>query len=129
MQLLIKLYSDKPSRIAIQYPYEYQAQRAYEAIVANHPKQAFIAKFELIQHKMTLTLQSSETGVKIVYVGLEYKAEQLKRLKDFFQKNTELIFVHVYAKSNILYVARPFRQKVFVPICELSFLSQVDPFY
>jgi hypothetical protein len=56
MELTIKLYNDKPPRIGIVYPNEYQGRKAYEALLDKYAGQTLNALFEPFRDKIKLTL-------------------------------------------------------------------------
>jgi hypothetical protein len=126
MELMIKLYSDRPSRIGIKYPTEYQAIKSYEEIIKKHQGGAFSLRIELIKNKANLFLFSEQTGGRIAYKDVEYKADQLKKLEMNLASGLTLEFVHVYAQLNTLLIAKPFRKQQFVT---LSNTEIVDPIY
>jgi len=116
MELIIKLYSDKPSKIGIKYGYEYSAVKAYEELLTKNQGTAFSLKMEMVKEKLSLFLVSEQSGQHIVYKDLEYKIEQLKKLQAFIQPGADLDFVHVFSKTNTLMIARPFRSNKFIKI-------------
>ena len=121
MELVVKLYSDKPSKIGIKYTQEYLAVRAYEDIFNKGAGDIFSLKMEMVKDKMSLTLISEETGIRILYKELDFKMEQLKKLEASLQPGTETHFVHVFSKTNTLMIAKPFRSQRFIKInaCEI----------
>jgi len=126
VELIVKLYSEKTSRIAVKFPYEYQAQKSYENLITAHRGESFQAKMELVQQKLLLTLQSDETGKKIQYKELDFKTEQILRLKAQAERVSDFIFIHVYPKHGNLFVAKPFRQTEFLRISSLDIFSAFD---
>lgn len=120
---MVKLYNDKVSRIAVKFPFEYQAQKSYESLITQHPRETFLAKMELIQEKLWLTLQSDETGQKIQYKELDFRNDQIIRLKAHTEKSQDFIFVHVYPKHGSLFVAKPFRREEFIRISAFDIFS------
>lgn len=116
MDLVIKLYNEQPPRIGIKFKYEYLALRSYEEIIRNHRGQAFMLNLELAKGKINLLLTSEENGVKIPYKDLDYKNDQLIKLQAYAEKNQPLEFVHIFPKSNSLFVAKPFREATFIQI-------------
>lgn len=119
----MKLYNEKPSRIGVKFPFEYQAQKAYEALVSAHRGETFQVKLELVQDKLLLTLLSDETGKKIQYKELDFKSQQIILLKNYVDQLSTFIFVHVYPKHGNLFVAKPFRKEEFVKISKLGVFS------
>ncbi|WP_317898455.1 hypothetical protein [Aurantibacillus circumpalustris] len=116
MELVIKLYKDKPSKIGIKYNYEYQAVKAYEDLITNNSRLFFRLKIERQKTKLYLELVCEQSGSKTVYKDLEYKLEHLKRLQDFIKEGSDLQFVHVFSKANTLMIAKPFRKSQFVTL-------------
>jgi hypothetical protein len=106
MQLVIKLYNDKPSRIGIIYPTEFQAGKAYEAIIDRNKGEKFRATIELLAGHAMLTLISINGSAKIVYKGLEFKVDQLKKLQAYIKPNSPIHFVHTYWKGSTMYLAK-----------------------
>jgi hypothetical protein len=129
MELVVKLYSDKPSKIGVQFVYEYQAVREYEALVQKYPGESFHAKIEFVKNKILLTLQSDLTGGKVVYKDLEFRSDQIKRLQAFYSPELPLQFVHVFSKANTLFIAKPFRRQEFFKITDLDFIALTSTGY
>src|SRR5687767_9992272 len=130
MELVIKLYSDKPSKIGIKYIYEYLAVREYEELIRKFSTGSAIMKIEFTRdHKLTLTLQSDSTGAKQEYKALEYKIDQIKRLQAYFDPNSGTEFVHIFPKSNQLLIARPFKKAEFIKVSSLDFISAAGALY
>lgn len=125
MELLVKLYSDKPSRIGIKYVYEYMAVREYEALLKDRAERAFSVKIEFYREKINLILQCDNNGAKHCYKALEFKLEQLKRLQAYYEPGMSLEFVHVFPKQNTLMVAKPFRRNDFIRISALEIISSM----
>lgn len=123
MELMIKLYADKPSRIGIKYPKEYTAVKTYEEIISKHRNETFFLKIELAKNKVHLLLRTEQTGGKIVYKDLDYKTEQLKKLEMYMTQGAPLQFVHVYSESNNLLIAKPFRKQTFITISNLEVIN------
>lgn len=123
MELVIKLYSDKPSKIGIKYPNEHSAVKAYEAIFHKNGGEVYSLKMEFVRERLTLILTSDETAERIIYMDLEYKLDQLKRLQAFVQKGADLEFVHVFSKVNILYLAKAFRSKKFIKLSSYEIIG------
>ncbi|PBQ33073.1 hypothetical protein CNR22_15230 [Sphingobacteriaceae bacterium] len=126
MELVIKLYSDKPSKIGIKYPNEYTAVRAYEEIFHKNGGEIFSLKIEFVKERLTLTLISDETGERVIYKELEYKLEHLKKLQAFIQEGADLEFVHVFSKVNILYLAKAFRSKKFIKLSSYEIIGPAN---
>jgi aldehyde:ferredoxin oxidoreductase len=123
MELVIKLYEDKPSKIGVKYIYEYKAVREYEDLIRKCRNELFILKLEPLKSGITISLTSEITGYTITYKNLEYKPEQVKRLQAFFTAQTLLQFVHVFSKENTLYIAKPFRKQDFISISKIELIS------
>lgn len=116
MELIIKLYTDKPSKIGIKFPQEYSAVRAYEDIYNKNAGDSFFVKMEMIRDKIDLVLTSELTGERISYRELDYKTDQLKKLEAFFGPGKSLEFVHIFSKTNTLMIAKPFRSRKFITL-------------
>jgi hypothetical protein len=124
MDFIVKLYQDKPSKIGITYPREYQAVQTYEALYRTETDVRFFLNIEIKKLQLQLTLISEESGVRTVYKELDYKAEQLKKLQEFSFQNKILEFVHIYSKANTFMVAKPFRTARFIRICGIDFIHE-----
>lgn len=123
MEIIIKLYQDKPSRIGIKYAYEHLAIKAYEELVSKYHGQTFNVKLELLRGKLKLnmTLQSNETGIKILYKELEYRLELFEKVKALETQSIE--FVHIYMEHNKPYIAKPFKKQQFFQITSVEIVS------
>jgi len=106
MQLVIKLFNNKSPKIGIVYPTEYQAGKAFEAIIDLHKDEKFSATIEVLNGSATLTLTSINGSARIVYKTCEFKIEQLKQLQVFVKPDSQIQFIHVYWKGNTLYQAK-----------------------
>lgn len=126
MELIIKLYSDKPSKIGVKYPQEYSAVRAYEEIFSKNRGEVFSLKIEMIKDRINLVLVSDQSGGRILYKELEYKMEQLKKLETYFQPGNELQFVHIFPKSNTLMIAKPFRTQKFISLSSYEIIGPAN---
>ena len=125
VELIVKLYEEKASRIAVKFPYEYQAQKSYENLVRSYPGDTFLVKMELLSEKVLLTLQSDLSGKKIQYKDLDFRNDQILRLKAQADQVRDFIFVHVYPKHGSLFVAKPFRQSEFLQISAFDIFSSL----
>ena len=126
MELVIKLYADKPSKIGVKYNQEYQAVKAYEELLAKNQGNEFQLKIEFVRGKISLELVCELTGSKTVYKELEYRLDQLKRLKAFIKPGNDLHFVHVFSKANTLMIARPFRKNQFASIKDYEIIGSAN---
>ena len=54
MELVVKLYDGKPSRIGIRYIYEYMAVKDYETLISKHGSSEFTLSIELVRGKPLL---------------------------------------------------------------------------
>jgi hypothetical protein len=123
MELVIKLYADKPSRIGIKYTYEYLAQRAYEDIMRVESKSDFRLKFEIIRDKLQLSLISEHSGKQYQYKDLEFRLDQLGRLNAGAPSGSPLIFVHLFPKENTLFVAKAFKKNEFINVTSYTVIT------
>jgi hypothetical protein len=123
MELVIKLYEDKPSKVGVKYVYEYKAVREYEDLVRKYRNETFILKLEPAKNSITISITSEISGYTVTYKNLAYKPEQVKRLQAFFNAQTQLHFVHVFSKENTLYIAKPFRKEIFFSISKIELIS------
>ena len=123
MELVVKIYGDKPSRIGVKYVYDYQAQRSYEDLVKKSGTGDHTLTLEPVRDRMTMVLISHDTGVKTVYKDLEFKMEQVNRLRQYFSPSASLLFVHVFPKNNTLMVAKPFRKENFLKVTNFELIN------
>jgi hypothetical protein len=107
LRLVIKLYSDRASRIGILYESGFKASKAYRSILETHLGETFRARFEFAKDKITVSLASNESSGRIEYREIDYDKADLKKLSVFIKPNAELEFVHIYNSSNKLTIARP----------------------
>lgn len=126
MELLVKLYEDKPSRVGIKFMYEYKAVRSYEELITAHRHDTFQLKIEPVKGKLDLTLQSEQSGITIPYKDLDYKIDQFKKLELYADKEIAFQFVHIYSNANQLLVARPFRTENFILITSITIISPLN---
>ena len=119
MELFLKFYTDKPSRIGIKYTYEFQATKAYEDLVRLLGGSELSALIELNKERITLVLTSRFNGKQFRYQALEFKARELRKLRELGEGH-RYEFVHIYANHNTLMVAKPFRQAKFLMINEIG---------
>lgn len=122
MELLIKIYSDQPSRFGIKYSYAYQAVKAYEALVSKYRGHTFSARLEPFGQKLSFMLESDQDGGKVYYKDLLYRAEQLKKLNEVLRPQMPIEFVHIYTEENQVLIAKPFRQRKFFSISRCSII-------
>jgi hypothetical protein len=115
MQLVVKLTDDKPPRMGIVYPTEFQANKAFEAFKEKYKEETFRALIELSGDRINLTLHSENGSGKVNFKGLAFKVDQLKRFQQYVSCDTPIDFVPVYWKENKLVVAK-IRFKNAVPI-------------
>jgi hypothetical protein len=106
MQLVVKLYKDKPHRLGIIYPSEYQAGKSYEAVLEKKEQGPFHAYIELLKGKATLKLKTVQGDPVMLYKDLEFKAEQLKRIQAHEGPVPLMHFAHVYKKENQMMVPK-----------------------
>ncbi|MGZ3885057.1 MAG: hypothetical protein ACXVPQ_13370 [Bacteroidia bacterium] len=124
MQLFIKLYNDKPSRIGVAFPTEYQGAKAYQQLLANHSGERFNARFELSYGRINLRLISLTGSGHVDYKGLEFKAEHLQKFQAYHKPGAPIDFVHLFWKENALFIAKPRYQKPeFIRISSCEVLS------
>jgi hypothetical protein len=123
MELVVKIYGDKPSRIGVKYIYDYQAQRAYEDLVRRSGSGPHALTLEPVRERLTMVLTSKESGIKTIYKELEFKMEQINRLRQYFSPSNPLVFVHVFPKNNTLMVAKPFRKETFLLVTNFELIN------
>jgi hypothetical protein len=123
MELLIRLYNDKPSRIGIKYTYEYQAARSYEDLVKKYKGEELQIIFEPFNDQMNLLLVTRQTGARIPYKQLDYKKDQFTRFLNLLRPGDPLWFVHIYPSGNTLMVAKPFRKEEFFTVSDYQLRS------
>lgn len=113
--LLIKLYKDRPSRIGIKYPYEFQALKPYEDLVRKFPQHSFTMTLEPYPKHINLRLRSDQCGEVIRYKELLYKPDELRKLIDDGAV-LPMEFVHIYSEANALLIVKPFKKQNFLTI-------------
>ena len=126
MELIIKLYNDKPSKIGVKYPQEYSAVRAYEEILSENADDIFSLKMEMIRDKINLILVSDQSGARIFYKELDFKMDHLKKLQTYFQPGSDLQFVHIFPKANTLMIAKPFRTQKFISLSSYEIIGPAN---
>lgn len=124
MELIIKIYQDKPSRIGIKYQYQHQAVKAYEELIRKYPGETLKLRIEIVKCKMNLTFQSNESGVKIYYKALEFGLPQLTKIKALMNSGMPIEFVHIYMERNSPFIAKPFKKQTFFSNNNIEILSQ-----
>lgn len=125
-QLLIKLYKDKPSRIGIKYAYGFQALKPYEELVRKYPQHSFSLKLEPKARQINLSLRSDQSGEVVRYKDLLYKPEELRKLIDAGSGALPMEFVHIYSEANVLLIARPFKQQLFLTLSSYEVIGLND---
>lgn len=125
-QLLIKLYKDKPSRIGIKYAYGFQALKPYEELVRKYPQHSFSLKLEPKAKQINLSLRSDQSGEVVRYKDLLYKPEELRKLIDAGSGALPMEFVHIYSEANVLLIARPFKQQLFLTLSSYEVIGLND---
>lgn len=125
MEIYIKIYKDKPSRIGIKYLYEYLAVNTYQDLIVKHPGETFAIKIELLKGKLKLNLdlQANNTGAKISYKEIEYKLALFEKVNTLTNSSLPMEFVHLYSQSNGLFIAKPFNRQQFFPVTCIEIIS------
>ncbi len=125
MEMLIKIYPDKPSRVGIKYQYDYLALRPYEDLVRKYPGHSFKLKIELTKAKSRLqfVLQSDQTGIKIPYKDIEYRTELLNKIRALMNSDMPIEFVHIYMEGNSSFIAKPFKKQTFFSISSIEIIT------
>lgn len=121
MELVVKLYADKISGLAIKYDTEYRAQKAYEELLQTLAEGPLDLVFEMRKGQLELLLQSQQNGKSILHKTLDYKVDQLKRLQNIYKPGFQIQYLHVFSKQNTLFVAKPFRKAQFMKIAGIRF--------
>ncbi len=123
MELLFKVVADKPPRLGIKHPYAYQALKDYESIMMVCSGHTFSAKLEMVNTRINLSLTSEQSGFKITYKDLEFKAVLLQKLAQQIAAKATIDFVHVYMEDNQALVCKPFNKKQFITITHLELVG------
>ena len=123
MELIVKIYNDKPSRIGVKYVYDYQAQRSYEQLVKKSGTGRYSITLEPFKDRLNMVLTSEETGIKSAYKELDFKMDQVNRLRNHFSLQNPLTFVHVFSKNNTLMVAKPFGKATFISVVNFELIN------
>ena len=113
MEFIFKM--NRSPRIGIKYTYDFQAVRAYEALFGKHGAVEYDLRLEPRQEGLKIALISADSGFTVQYPLLAYKITELQQFQRI-PPGAVLQFVHVYPRAGILYVARPFKQKLYVSI-------------
>lgn len=116
MELIIKFYTDKPSRVGIKYAYEFEAVKAYESLITKYRGETFVFSAEPLNNRVNIVMQSEQSGSRVVYKDLDYRPEQVKRLQALAGPGLNIQFVHIYSDANMLMVAKPFKRQEFLSI-------------
>jgi len=119
VELFLKFYSDKPSRIGVKYTYEFQAVKAYEDLVRLFGDGELSALLELTGDRITMVLTSQFNGKQSRYQRLEFKSGELQKLRSLGKDHT-FEFVHIFAQHNTLMIAKPFRKTSFFVIRDIE---------
>ncbi|MDI1355689.1 MAG: hypothetical protein PSX36_12270 [bacterium] len=123
MDLLIKRYLNKPSKIGVKFLYEHKAVQEYEALIAQIGNAGAALRLECVRDKINLFLVSETTGMKFNYLGLDYVTAQITSLQQEDSADLKFQFVHVFARKNALLVAKPFHRETFLNISDISFIN------
>lgn len=113
-------------RLAIEYSKEYEANRAYEQILKNEKKHEFIAEIELFKSSLNLSLKSLDSGKSHLYKHVNYSPQHIHKLLQMIETKTEFKFFHVYSKSNVLTVCKPFGRSTFISILSVSLINPIN---
>lgn len=124
MDLLVKVYNNKPSKIGIWYPFEFQAVRAYEALLLKCRNQKLILKMEIKSTGLLINVLSDFDSQLTIYRDIQFKPEQIIKMQQYFTGTLSLEFVHVFTRSNKQLTAKPFHQAEFLSIHQIEWISQ-----
>jgi hypothetical protein len=119
VELFLKFYADKPSRIGIKYTYEFQAVKAYEDLVRLFGEGELSALLEITGDRITMVLTSQFNGKQSRYQHLEFKSGELQKLRSL-GRNHAFEFVNIFAQHNTLMIAKPFRKAKFFVIRDIE---------
>lgn len=123
MELVIKLYNDRPSGIGVKYTHEYKALKEYETLISKYGNENFKLRMEPVKTGMNLYLEPEASGGRMLYKDLAYKPEQIKKLFAYYNAKMPFQFVHVFSKENTLYIAKPFRKPLFITVSGLEMIG------
>ncbi len=125
MEMLIKIYADKPCRVGIKYQYSYLAVKPYEELVRKYAGQTFKLKIELtkVRSRLQFVLQSDQTGIKIPYKDVEYRPELLNKVRSLMNSDMPVEFVHIYVEGNSAFIAKPFKKQTFFSITGIDIIT------
>ncbi len=128
MELLLKTYSDKPSRLGVRYTYGFQAVKAYEELVRNYRGQEFAITLEPMKGCINLVLEAVQSGKKIPYKNLDYRPELLKKLESLNNASLALQFVHLYSETGAVFIAKPFKKTEFFSLTHYQIIGAQNYF-
>ncbi|MCD6068345.1 MAG: hypothetical protein K0S33_3171 [Bacteroidetes bacterium] len=124
MELLIKQYQDRASRIGIKYSSRYPAVKPFEELLTKYPDESFRAKIEVLHDKIHLTLQPDTGGGNVFYRDLVYKKELLPKINAIMNSGLPIELVHVYFENNVPTIAKAFYKNRFVKISGVELIGQ-----
>ena len=123
MDLIVKFYQDKFSRVGVKYLYQHTAVKEYEDLILKLGEDPVLFKLEIVKGKIDAHLISESSGKKISYRALDFKAEQIKFLQERKLPLGNMKFVHVFARKGTLFVAKPFDREQFITISALELIN------
>lgn len=126
MELVIKLYSEKASGVGIKFNSEYAARKSYEDLINLLGDGTLDITFEFNKQAIEMVVRNSDKVVVLTHQALSFKADQLKRLMNWYTPGSEINYLHIYAKKNVLYVARPQRQNLVLRIAAIQFFPSLN---
>lgn len=126
MELLLKFYMNKISRIGVKYLYEHTARSAYEQLLSQNPGETYQIRLEISGDKIHLLLMATQTGKKIVYPNLNYRPDEFKTFQKIIQNNPEFQFVHVFSKKNKVFIAKPFHREELIMVTHVEILNLLN---
>src|SRR4051812_44073695 len=124
MELAVKIYPDKPSRLGLLYTYEYQAVKAYEDLLRGNANESLHAMIEIRKGKAILTLTSGHTGKKTVYKDIEFRQPQIDKIRNFYKDGMPMFFVHIFTRANQFLIAKPFHRAEFLPVTAIELMLE-----
>jgi hypothetical protein len=100
MELVLKLPKGKPPFIGIEFPNEFNGQRANTDLVNNYKESKYRLLLEPTEKGLTITLSSHDLATPRVYKNIGFNAGKLKNWLNYVGGAPHINFGHVYIEHN-----------------------------